>query len=81
VRIERSKSQNEQDDLSDLEDDLEEDQEPSTRTEQNSYDLAINALDKGLSILRSKNENKYVTESILVAKDLQEYALSINHSG
>jgi hypothetical protein len=46
VRIERSKSQNEQDDLSDLEDDLEEDQEPSTRTEQNSYDLAINALDK-----------------------------------
>ncbi|CAG8466931.1 708_t:CDS:10 [Rhizophagus irregularis] len=55
-------------------------QQKSSITEQNSYNLATDALDKGLSILRSKDKDKYMTESILVAKDLKEYALSINHS-
>ncbi|GBC03902.1 hypothetical protein RclHR1_00540012 [Rhizophagus clarus] len=78
AKVERETTQ--QSDSSEEEEEEKEEQESSIRTEQNSYNLAIDALDKGLSILRSKDEDKYMSESILVAKDLKEYALSINHS-
>ncbi|RGB28833.1 hypothetical protein C1646_818877 [Rhizophagus diaphanus] len=77
AKIEREMTQ--QSDLSEEEEEEKEENESSI-TEQNSYNLATDALDKGLSILRSKDKDKYMTESILVAKDLKEYALSINHS-
>ncbi|CAG8649261.1 13213_t:CDS:2 [Funneliformis caledonium] len=78
AKIEREMFQNDQNDLSDSENSKKE-QKSSIEIEQASFNLAINAFDKGLSILKSKDENKYVIKSILIAKDLQEYALSIDH--
>ncbi|CAG8622092.1 8618_t:CDS:2, partial [Funneliformis mosseae] len=78
AKIEREMFQNDQNDLSDSENSKKE-QKSSIEIEQASFNLAINAFDKGLSILKSKDEKKYVIKSILIAKDLQEYALSIDH--
>ncbi|CAI2180232.1 1465_t:CDS:2 [Funneliformis geosporum] len=78
AKIEREMSRNDQNDLSDSENSKEE-QESSIEIEQASFNMAIDAFDKGLSILKSKDEKKYVIKSILIAKDLQEYVMSIDH--